>query len=302
MADETSTEKQVEALKEQITILEAVNKALMGRVERSIDSAANSYALFESNIVLQKAVNQRTNELQVVNDQLRQEVTVRRQAEEQIMASLREKEVLLKEVHHRVKNNLQIIASLLNLQAAEITDRKTQEMFRDSMGRVKSMAIIHERLYQSENLAEVEFADYVDGLTKSLMGSVSGARGRIRVVSDIDPITFPVDVAVPSGLIVNELVTNALKHAFPDNRSGEIRISCKQVSSGHISLTVSDDGVGVSDEIAYANTESLGMRLVHALTEQLGGKLTLSSERGTRCAIEFECSLQADPTRIPAPA
>ena len=185
------------------------------------------------------------------------DITDRKQAEQRVVAQLEEKEVLLKEVHHRVKNNLQIITSLLNLQAGEISDPATQSMFRDSMGRVKSMALIHERLYQSTNLAEVDFGDYVTNLTRFLMSTVSGSQGRITIATDIEGIVLPVDEAVPCGLIINEIVTNSLKHAFPGGEQGEIHISCSRAKGDQIILVVRDNGIGLAEDVDYTNTNSL---------------------------------------------
>jgi two-component sensor histidine kinase/HAMP domain-containing protein len=218
----------------------------------------------------------------------------RAEAERRIIESLREKEVLLKEVHHRVKNNLQIITSLLNLQAGQGTDSGTQAMFRDSQGRVKSMALIHERLYRSHNLAEIEFSDYVESLTRYLLSTVSGSLGRISIAHEIDNIVFGVDTAVPCGLIINELVTNSLKYAFSDAEGGEIVISCKKSDNGLISLVIGDNGCGMPDHINFRKTHSLGMQLVLNLTEQLGGNIRLDREGGTTFTIEFEYSGPTD--------
>jgi len=252
------------------------------------------FALLKIKDELEDRVHLRTSELL-------KEVEEHDRAKEVISASLKEKEILLKEVHHRVKNNLQIITSLLNLQAGEITDLPTQEMFRDSMGRVKSMALIHERLYQSENLAEVEFADYIDSLTRFLMSTVSGYLGRITIIIDVEDIVFPVDTAVPCGLIINELVSNSLKHAFSNEQPGEIAISCKKSEGSHITLTVSDNGIGIPDDIDYKNTKSLGMRLVHSLTDQLDGKLALKVDGGTTYTIEFDCNSQSETEEVHVP-
>jgi len=159
---------------------------------------------------LEQRVNERTLELQ-------EEVLEHDRAKQQISTSLREKETLLKEIHHRVKNNLQIITSLLNLQAYQISDINTQRLFRDSMSRVKSMALIHEQLYQSKDLAEISFSEYVNSLARYLLSTITGNLERISIKQDIDDTTFGVDTAVPCGLIINELVTNSLKYAFPNN-------------------------------------------------------------------------------------
>ena len=259
------------------TLVEQFNKMLKQIQTRDI-------ALQESQNKLEDRVNERTLELQ-------EEVLEHERSKDRIAASLKEKETLLKEVHHRVKNNLQIITSLLSLQAGEIADSETHEMFRDSMGRVKSMALIHERLYQSENLAEVEFADYVDSLMTFLMSTVTGNLGRITLTNHVKDIVLPVDIAVPCGLIINELVTNTLKYAFPYKQSGEVSVSCTTDGNNGYSLSVCDNGVGLPDEIDLQSIESLGMRLVQSLTEQLDGKLTLNADQGTQITIEFESAL-----------
>lgn len=279
----------IEELSERIASLEKTNQALMGRVERSVDSTGSSFSLFERNIRLQETVNERTKQLEEMNTELTAEIVERKEAERQIRQSLQEKEVLLKEVHHRVKNNLQIITSLLNLQAVEITDPDTREKFRDSMGRVKSMAIIHERLYQTDNLAEVALAEYIDSLTRFLAGTVSGNGGRINIVQEVEDVALPIDMAVPCGLIVNELVTNSLKHAFPDERGGEVKISCSRDVEGVVTLSVRDSGVGLPDDIDPENLSSLGMRLVHNLTDQLDGSLEFGNDGGAAYSIEFMC-------------
>jgi len=216
------------------------------------------------------------------------DITYRTIAEEQIRASLREKETLLKEIHHRVKNNLQIISSLLNLQSNQISDHETQQLFRDSMCRVKSMALIHERLYSSEDLGMVDISGYVKSLTSFLMATVSGNLERISIHQDVDETTLPVDAAVPCGLIINELVTNSMKYAFPNTEHGEIAISFHRLDNRTVRLSVRDNGIGLPEDLDIKNTQSLGMHLIHSLADQLDGKLTFDCIQGTQCTIEFE--------------
>ncbi len=194
------------------------------------------------------------------------------------------KDLLLKEIHHRVKNNMQIISSLLNLQCQYISDRKYQEMFRESQNRIRSMALIHERLYQSQDLEIVDFREYISSLVNGLVRSYNNPG--ISVTMDVDDIFLDVDMAVPCGLIINELVSNALKHAFPD-RKGEITVKFHD-RDGIYMLAVADDGVGIPPTVDYRTTETLGLRLVVMLAEdQLNGEVRLTNKRGTEFCIMF---------------
>ena len=210
----------------------------------------------------------------------------RRKADEAAMnAALREKDVMLQEIHHRVKNNLQIICSLLNLQAEGVTDAKTRAAFEESRGRVRSMALIHEKLYQTDDLANINMADYLDSLTASLARS-AGGDGRVRVELQADAVTLDIDRAVPCGLIVNELVTNAYKYAFPDGSSGTIGVELRE-SSGQLRLRVCDDGVGLPPDLDIEESESIGLQLVTGLTQQLEGTIKATSEAGTCWTLCF---------------
>ena len=229
---------------------------------------------------LEERVHERTRLLEV-------EISERKKAEESIRQSLQEKELLLKEVHHRVKNNLQIVNSLLNLQASKISDPHFSAMFNDSKGRVKSMALIHEKLYRSENLSEINFGEYVDSLCKYLMSTISGSLGRITIVNHVEDIRLGIDAAVPCGLIINELVMNSLKYAFPEGRAGEIEISCRLGADGWVDLRVSDNGIGIPAGFDIADTSSLGMQLVKSLTEQLDGRLGFDNDGGLTVRVEF---------------
>ena len=215
------------------------------------------------------------------------ELTERERAEEQIRASLQEKEVLLKEIHHRVKNNLQVISSLLNLQSGCSNDPQVFEMFRDSQNRVRSMALIHEKLYRSENLAQVDFGDYIRDLTAHLFRSQNAHAGAISLNVQADNIFLDIDVAVPCGLIMNELASNSLKHAFPNGRSGQMLIAMESAPDHQVTLTVRDNGIGFPAEVNFRETESLGLQLVNILVEQLDGTIELDTEQGTQFMITF---------------
>ena len=214
-------------------------------------------------------------------------ITERKLSERQIKASLKEKDVLLKEVNHRVKNNLQIISSLLNLQSEYITDKKDLAMFNEAQNRVKTMALIHEMLYKSKDLSQIYVADYIRGLTTNLYKSYRVDNNSITLKMGIQEISLDIDSIVPLGLIINELVTNALKYAFPDNRRGEITVSLTRTGNA-ITLIISDNGIGLPKNFDIHKINSLGLDLVQSLTSQLNGTLDLSNSNGTSMKITFE--------------
>ncbi len=200
--------------------------------------------------------------------------------------SLREQEILLREIHHRVNNNMQIISSLLSLQSTQVKDERDLDLFIDSQNRVKSMSKIHERLYQSNDLSSVQFAEYVMSLLNDLFSSHRASPG-IRLKADIENISFNMETAIPCGLIINELVSNALKYAFP-NGQGEIYVSLMHSRENKYLLTISDNGIGLPADIDFENTQSLGFRLINNLTNQLEGKIDLDVKNGTKFKILFE--------------
>jgi PAS domain S-box-containing protein len=216
------------------------------------------------------------------------DITERKLAQERILASLREKEMLLKEIHHRVKNNLQIVSSLLNLQIAHIDDKKLIPLFRESQNRVRTMALIHEKLYRSDNLAYIDFGAYLRDLANSLFRSYHSNVPGVRLNIDAEPITFGIDTAVPCGLLLNELISNALKYAFPDGRKGTVRIEFHQNDEKTCTLIVADTGVGLPDDFDIQQTETLGMELIRSLTKQLDGTLDVGNDGGARFAITFK--------------
>jgi PAS domain S-box-containing protein len=217
------------------------------------------------------------------------DITERKRTEEQIEASLKEKEVLLREIHHRVKNNLAVISSMLDLQARRIEDERLKAAFQESQTRISSMGFIHETLYQSENLAAINLKQYVSGLVKSLSGIYGAAAARIAVRVEAEDTSLGIDQSVPCGLLINELTTNAFKHAFPDGGPGEVRIEARSASDNEIILIISDNGVGLSEDIDLRKTETLGLLLVTTLVDdQLKGTLEVSREKGTQFTIRFK--------------
>ncbi len=215
------------------------------------------------------------------------DVTERKNIEIQLKNSLVEKEMLLKEIHHRVKNNLMIISSLLNLQSSYIKDKESQEIFKESQNRAKSMALIHERLYQSTDLKKIDFGDYIESLSSELFNTYVTQNSIIELKINVEDIFLDINTAIPLGLIVNELITNSLKHAFPEGRKGEIDVNFHK-KDDYYEFILMDNGVGFPDTIDYKNTESLGMQIITNLTEQIDGNIELNNENGTTFKISFK--------------
>ena len=208
-------------------------------------------------------------------------------AEEKIRSSLREKEVLLKEIHHRVKNNLQVVASLLGLQSRSAADEHTRRMLLESQNRVHTMALLHECLYQSHNLSQIDFPDYIRQLVSHLYHSYEIQTGHVRLETKLDQLYLDLDAAVACGLIINELVSNSLKYAFPDGRQGVIRIELTADANHMARLIVADNGVGHAGHPDLAHAKTLGLRLVRTLAEQLGGTIELRANNGAEAQLTF---------------
>ncbi len=216
------------------------------------------------------------------------DISVRKDAEERLKSSLKEKETLLKEVHHRVKNNMQVISSLLHLQSRYLTDTKAIDAFKASIDRIRSMALVHNKLYQSESLSRIDVSDYAQDLSRDLFNAYS-LDNRVSLNMDIDPVSLTIDTVLPLGLLINELLSNSLKHAFPDGRTG--RIDVRLTTEGdQLTLAVSDNGIGLPEELDLANAESLGMQLIMTLVEQLDGRVEIDRDRGTQFQINFEAA------------
>jgi len=217
------------------------------------------------------------------------DITERRKMEGALRASLEEKEALLKEVHHRVKNNLQIVSSLLSLQATALEDPKALAAFTESQARVRAMSMIHEALYQSGNLAYVDFGEYLQNLVREIFRSYAGDSGRVSFAVNVEPVPLGLDLAVPCALITTELVTNSFKHAFLGEAGGEVRVSFRRVEDGAFTLAVEDNGTGLPDGIEGGRSSSMGLRLVHRLANQIDATVSLERlSRGTRIALTFK--------------
>ncbi len=208
-----------------------------------------------------------------------------KRTEDELRQSLKEKEVLLKEIHHRVKNNLQIISSLLNLQSAYIKDTEMIDIFKDSQTRVKTMALIHQKLYQSGNLADVDFREYTDELVRDFFRAYGATAENIGFEVVSQNIFLDIETIIPLGLIISELVSNSLKHAYPEGAKGTISVGFARKSNGKTILTVKDDGTGFPDTINFIDADSLGLQLVMALVEQLDGEMQLYRKPGTTVVI-----------------
>jgi len=215
------------------------------------------------------------------------DITILKNAEEKIKNSLKEKEILLKEIHHRVKNNLQVISSLLKMQASYIKDPVALEYFKISSQRVKSMALIHEQLYRSSDLSRIDFYNYVKRLTTHLYQTYGVSFNTVKLNLKIQNIKLSIDTAIPCGLLINELISNSLKHGFPEGQKGKIVVEIAKDKNQFV-LIVGDNGKGFPDNIDFRDTKTLGMQLINTLTEQLDGKINLNKENGTEFIITFK--------------
>jgi two-component sensor histidine kinase/CHASE1-domain containing sensor protein len=235
---------------------------------------------------VENLVAQRTRELEVSNNAVEEQRAELATSNTELAAALNAKEILLRELHHRVKNNLQVIASLFSLQARYLPDPRYREIFEESRNRVFSIALAHEKLYRSKDLNRIDFSEYARNLVGHLH-SMLGADNGVNLVTDIQEVTLPVETAIPCGLVINELVTNAFKHAFPAGRRGAIQVVLREVDTSRWLVAVEDDGVGLPAEIALGKTDSLGLDLVSILAAQIGAEVEVTREGGTRFQLTF---------------
>jgi PAS domain S-box-containing protein len=217
-----------------------------------------------------------------------EDITERKAAEMQIQDSLKEKEILIKEIHHRVKNNMQVISSILNLQTLYIDDERTIEMLKESQNRIKSMSYIHESLYQSRNLSHFNFTDYIRNLVSNLGQSYNLFKESVEIYYELDQVSLGLDTAIPLGLVINELVTNSFKYAFVETGTGKLEVILKSLGNGNYSLVIADNGKGFPPQIDFRATESLGLQLVTTLVQQIQGKIELDNQKGAIFTILFK--------------
>jgi PAS domain S-box-containing protein len=220
---------------------------------------------------------------------IREDITSKKLAEEMIKTSLKEKEVLIREIYHRTKNNMQVISSLLGLKAALVDDVQMKIILQEMRDRIQTIAMVHQKLYQSQNLSRVNLKDYISDLANLIVISYSNDSDKISLVLDLDSINVELDIAVPCGLIINELLSNSIKYAFPGDRKGIIKVMLKKLDDEIIELIVSDDGIGISEEFEYMNKNTLGMQLLRGISQdQLMGKINITTNNGTNCSIRFK--------------
>ncbi|NYB51382.1 MAG: PAS domain S-box protein [Methanobacteriaceae archaeon] len=230
-----------------------------------------------------RILNPQTGEIIVIT----RDISERIRAEEELKSSLKDKEILLQEIHHRVKNNMQIISSLLNLQSAFINDSEAVNILRESQNRVKSMALLHEHLYQSREMDRVNFKHYVKNLTDNLLSTYSSVSSNLKREILVEDVRLNIETAIPCGLIINELLTNSLKYAFPQKEKGTIFLKIYSHQDNYV-LLLGDDGVGLPPDLDPESTQTLGLRLVHNLVNQIDGKLNIKPSKGTCFEIIFK--------------
>jgi len=244
-------------------------------------------ALQQAHSELEKRIEERTAELRTTHEQLQQEITECKQAEEALRASETCHRTLVKETHHRVRNHLQTLLSLLDLHALQMRERPLLQLFKDCRSRVQSMASLHESLYQSPDLRRIDFSEYIRSLVPDLFSSYEIHPEVIRLKLQLETLVLDMDAAVPGGLILHELVANALQHAFPAGRKGEIGICLRREEPDQVTLQVWDNGVGFPQEVDFRNPKSLGLKLVVRLVNQLKGTIDLHTQNGTEFTVHF---------------
>lgn len=256
--------------------LEAINHGVNGYLIKPVE-AKKLFGLIDdlaSNILLTRELAEKEQKRKIAEDNLKK--------------SLAEKEILLKEVHHRVKNNMQIISSILKMQERQLKDERLKMVLGESQNRIRSMALIHENLYRNENLANIMFSNYVKSLAGNLARSFSEQQGNVTFDYDIDDVYLPLDIGIPCGLIINELISNSFKYAFKERHKGKIAITLKRQDEQSFRLTVADDGTGIPEEVDIEKSKSLGMKIVSKLVMQIDGSMQYVYSNGAKFIIDFK--------------
>lgn len=281
-------------------VMELIHPEDRPMVEKSIQNAMVSHESFSNDYRLLKSdgsVRIISSKGQVINENsgtaprlvvTEQDITEQKMAEEQIRSSLKEKEMLLAEIHHRVKNNLQVISSLLRLQSRFIEDEAAVSIFKETQNRVRSIAILHEKLYQSDDLAKIKIDEYVKLLAEDLLYFYELDDSKVEMKIDVEEVYLNIETAIPCGLLIDEMVSNSLKYAFKPGENGTITINLHSNQDKKFKLTVSDDGVGMSQDVDPKNSETFGMQLIKYLSNQLKADLELNREKGTEFILEFD--------------
>jgi two-component sensor histidine kinase len=272
-----------------IAVQESIEKARLRRAQREAKAA-----LKQAKDMLERTVEERTAELNALTAELRADIAQRQRIEEELRHSqvrlqtaLQEKEILLTEVYHRIKNNLQVISSLLDLQADMVADPQVRALFEDSQQRIQAVALIHENLSETRNVRSIPAGEYIQRLGTRVFQAYTPPGDRITLSIQADPVWVDVRNALPCGLIVNELLSNSLKYAFPGDQGGAVTIVLRAISDGQILLIIRDTGVGFPADVDFRHTDSLGLQLVCLLTEQLGGTIELERASGTQWTLRF---------------
>jgi two-component sensor histidine kinase len=259
----------------------AVKPVIPGWVKWALTGIAGLvFLLFGGNFILRSRVRSKTKEL-------KQEIADRKKAEEKVQQSLKEKEILLQEIHHRVKNNMQVISSLLDLQSQYVNDRESLEMFKEGQNRILFMASVHEKLYQSEDLAKINFDGYIRSITHQFLRTYGIDPGVVRLSINCSDVLLDISKAVPCGLIINELIFNSLKHAFPEGERGGITVDFHPDRDNRLTLVVSDTGIELPEDIDISDAETLGLQLISDLVDQVSGTLEIERNGGTAFKITF---------------
>lgn len=265
------------------------NTELISRIKVQLRIRKAENELRAAKDELERKVEQRTAILAKTNQELQLEIIERKKAEDRIRAALDEKEVLLQEVHHRVKNNMQVITSLLRLQSRSFKNKELKEALQESQNRVQSMALVHETLYASDNLAIIDFGIYSKKLVKLLCQSFGEKAAQVEMIIETAQIKLGIDQAIPLGLIINELVSNSLKYAFDEAEKGEIIVRLEELNNRELELSVRDNGKGMPDNFDWRNSDSLGLSLISSLAQnQLDGTLSITNEGGLSVKIRFK--------------